>query len=116
MKFEFLSPYVQGARTTDVDWGCTRYLLEYKTRKDFETMLSDWEGKGLTVAQRHAIGDNLFATIRTADGDVAISYVDWIRTIFVISDEMADGRRAPALTCAACEKRTDPKFAMLGVD
>ena len=116
MKFEWLKPYVEGARAVAVDWGCTRYLLEYKTREDFEALIADVEEKGITVAQQHAIGDNLFATVRTADGDVAISYADWIHTIFVIADEMCDGRRAPALASSAYEVLTEPKLAMLGLD
>ena len=116
MKFEWLKPYVEGARAVDVDWGCTRYLLEYKTREDFEALLADLEGKGMTVAQRHAIGDNLFATLRTDEGDVVMMYADWIHTIFLVSDALSDRRRAPALVAAPFETLTEPKLAMLGLD
>ena len=116
MKFDFLKPTVEGVRALNVDWGCTRYLLEYKTRVDFEALISELQGKGMTVAQRHAIGDNLFATVRTEDGDVAIMYADWIHTISIITDELSNQRRAPALAPSAYETLTEPKLAMLGLD
>ena len=116
MKFEVLQSYVTKARTLNVDWGSTRYILDRKTRADFEALIDELAGKGMTVAQRHTIGENNFATLRSDDGDVAVSYFNFNHTICLVTDELCDGKKAPTLTPASYEKLTTPKLAFIGLD
>ena len=41
MKFDAVLPCVENARVLNVDWGCTRYILDRKTRDDFEALVLD---------------------------------------------------------------------------
>lgn len=116
MKFANVQPYVTNARTLNVDWDCTRYILDRQTRQDFESLVSDLAEQGMTVAQRHTIGENQYATLRCEDGDVVISYFNFNHTVCVITDEMTNGRKAPTLTPSPYETLTQPKLAFIGLD
>ena len=113
MKFANLQPYVTNARSLNVDWGSTRYILDRQTRADFETLVADLEQTGMAVAQRHTIGENQYATLRGGDGDVAVSYFNFNHTVCIVTDDM-DNRKAPTLTPVAYEKLTTPKLALIG--
>lgn len=116
MKFANLLPYVKDARALPADWDCTRYILDRKTEEDFETLVNTLTEQGMTVAQRHTIGNNRYATLRCADGDVVISFFQYNHTICVVTDEMTDGRKAPTLTKAPYETLTTPKMAFISLD
>lgn len=116
MKFENLQSLFQTARKLNVDWGCIRYILHTKTHADFEALSSELQGLGYSVVQRHTVGDNHFATLRSSDGDLILSYFHFQHTLYVITDEMTENRKAPPLTPSAYETLTTPKLAFLGLD
>ena len=85
MSFDFINTLVSDSTVYDVDWGCMRYVCENKRREDFENAVSFLKDAGATVAQRCEIGDNSFATLRLADGDVALSYMNYNHTLNIIN-------------------------------
>lgn len=115
MKFEAILPYVENARVLNVDWGCTRYILDRKTRDDFEALVFDLS-KFMILAQRHTIGNNEFATLRGKDCEISISYFDYNRTVCLVTDDFSEGRVAPPLAPSPYETLTTPKLAFLGLD
>ena len=116
MSFEVIQPYVEGARVLDVDWGCTRYILDRQTKDDFDALVFALASKNMILAQRHTIGNNEFATLRSTEGEVAISYFDYNRTVCLVTDDFSEGRVAPPLAPSPYEKLTTPKLAFIGLD
>lgn len=112
MNFDFINTLVSDSTVYDVDWGCMRYVCENKRREDFENAVSFLKDAGATVAQRCEIGDNSFATLRLADGDVALSYMNYNHTLNIITDPL-NGRKAPELALSECEKLTSPKLTFV---
>ena len=116
MKFSALQPYIKSARVFNVDWDCTRYILDRRTRDDLEEMINGLSAAGMTVAQRHTVGENRFATLRGDDGDIVISYFNYNHKIYVITDEMT-GRARPTLSPSEdYERLTTPKLMMHALD
>lgn len=115
MKFDAILPYVKNARVLNVDWGCTRYILDRQTRDDFETLVFDLS-QSMILAQRHTIGNNEFATLRAKDSEISISYFDYNRTVCLVTDDFSEGRVAPPLAPSPYETLTTPKLAFLGLD
>lgn len=112
MKLDFFHQYIHGAYALETGAGCMRYVSEGKTKSDFEALVANAAENGAILAQRHAVGENLFATFRCEDGDAVISYFHYNHTLCVVNDEL-QGRVAPPLETVACEKLTAPKLCFL---
>lgn len=116
MKFPQIEPWVKDARVLDVDWGCTRYILSRRTRDDFDAIVFALASREMILAQRHTIGNNEFATLRSAEGEISISYFDYNRTVCLVTDDFSEGRVAPPLAPSSYEVLTTPTLAFIGLD
>ena len=109
----FLKRYTEGALVLDTDWGCMRYVLEKRTKSDFESTVEALLSiDGVALAQRHRIGENLFATLRSHEGDVCLAYMNYNHTLSVVTDPL-EGRQAPPLAKWDFERLTTPKVTFI---
>lgn len=112
MKFDFFDRYTAGAYSLDVGGGCTRYVIEGKTRSDFDSLLCDAENDGAISLQKRAIGENLFATLRFEDGLASLAYFNYNHTFCIVTDPLGS-RAEPPLEADECERLTAPKVCFL---
>ncbi len=112
MKLSFFDKYTADAYSLETAEGCFRHVLEGKNRADFEDLVADATENGAVLAQKRAVGENLFATLRTDDGEAVISYFNYNHTLCIVTDEL-QGRIAPPLTETECERLTVPKLGFL---
>ena len=110
--FDIIKPYIKDALALDVDWGCMRYVTENKTSDDFVNLKDHILDSGAILEQESRIGDNLFATLATKAGHIALSYMNYNHTICVVTDPL-EGRIAPPLAAEPCEKLTAPKLTFI---
>lgn len=108
MNFDIIRDFAKDSYVLDTGRGCTRYVTENKTRADFEALLSLCLEGGGEEAQRRAVGENRFATVRFPEGDAVISYYNYNHTVCIVTDTL-EGRVAPTLKKAECERLTTPK-------
>lgn len=112
MNLSFFDRYTAGAYSLETGEGCMRHILEGKSRADFDALVADAAENGANVAQRRAVGENLFATLRLCDGEAVVSYFNYNHTLCIVTDELR-GRIAPPLSADACERLTTPKVTFL---
>ena len=114
MKLDALKKIIGNAMTFDVGDGCVRYICEYATKDSFDDIITCCAQNGFSVVQRRSAGENLFATLRSGDGDAVVSYFNYNHTIFIVTDEIV-GRKHPPLEAGTCESVTAPKLGFLGL-
>ena len=112
MNLSFFDRYTAGAYSLETGEGCMRHILEGKNRGDFDAVVNEAAESGAAVAQRRAVGENLFATLRLCDGDAVVSYFNYNHTLCIVTDELR-GRIAPPLCEAECERLTTPRVTFL---
>ncbi|MBQ8410080.1 MAG: MBL fold metallo-hydrolase [Clostridia bacterium] len=112
MNLDFLNQYLSQAYAIETDKGCMRYICEGRSKADFEAVVADGAKNGAIPMQKRGVGENLFATLRFPDGDAVVSYFNYNHTLCIVTDTM-EGRVAPPLEAAACEKLTVPKLGFL---
>ena len=112
MNLNFINQFIQNAFALETGEGCMRYVTENKRKSDFEAVIATFGEQGCSPAQRREIGENLFATFRFDDGDVAVSYFNYNHTLCFVTDRLI-GRVAPPLVAQECEHLTMPKLCFL---
>lgn len=112
MSFKLIEKYIASATVLDTDWGCMRYIIENKTKDDFENVKAALCESGCDLLQTHSVAENLFATLGDTDGHISLSYMNYNHTLSVITDPMTD-RKAPNLAPETYEKITEPKLTFV---
>ena len=112
MSFTLIEKYTKNATVLDVDWGCSRYIIEGMSKNDFEEVKAALKIEGAELIQEHGIGENLFATFSSAEGQISLSYMNYNHTLSIITDPLGS-RKAPRLAPEAYEKLTDPKLTFV---
>lgn len=112
MSFNLIEKYIENSTVLDTDWGCMRYIVDDKTKSDFEDVKEDLCARGCELLQTHSISENLFATLSCTDGHILLSYMNYNHTLSIITDPL-NGRKAPNLGAEVYEKLTEPKLTFV---
>lgn len=112
MKFDFFDKYTIDALVLDVGAGCKKYVVDGRNKADFADLICDAESLGATVLQKRECGENLFATLKSDEGTVSISYFNYNHTISIVTDPIGN-RATPPLKAGEFERITKPKLCFL---